>query len=273
MIVFPNCKINLGLHITRKRSDGFHDLETVFFPVSFYDVLEIIESSEYNDIIFTATGTPVAGDPENNLCIKAYRLLKKDHPHLPAIKVHLHKIIPMGAGLGGGSADGAYTLKLLNDQFQLGLSIQQLIKYALQLGSDCPFFILNQPSFATGRGETLEPVNLSLKQYVFVLVNPGIHVNTAEAFSKITPAPPGKSIKAIIQQPITTWKDELKNDFEESVSRQYPAISEIKKTLYAKGAIYTSMTGSGSTVYAIFEKNVKSEYSFPSDYFIKELPI
>jgi 4-diphosphocytidyl-2-C-methyl-D-erythritol kinase len=271
VIVFPNCKINLGLHITGKRSDGFHDLETVFFPLPFYDVLEIIESSGYNDISFTVTGIPISGDPSTNLCVKAYRLLKKDHPHLPALKMHLHKIIPMGAGLGGGSADGAYTLKLLNDKFQLGLSTPQLINYALQLGSDCPFFIINQPSFATGRGEAMEPFNLSLKNYTFVLVNPGIHVNTAQAFSQVTPALPGKSIKAIIQQPITTWKDELKNDFEEIVSKQHPAISEIKKELYAKGAVYGSMTGSGSTMYGIFERRNDLKLYFPPGYFIKQL--
>ena len=271
MIVFPNSKINLGLHITRKRSDGFHDLETVFYPLSFTDVLEIIESPAPNDISFTASGIPVAGDPENNLCVKAYRLLKKDYPGLPPILMHLHKVIPMGAGLGGGSADGAYALKLLNDKFQLGLSTDQLMKYALQLGSDCPFFITGKPCFATGRGEILASLSIDLSYYTFVLVNPGIHVNTAHAFSQITPALPGKSIKAIIQQPVTTWKDELKNDFEEVVAKQHPEISQIKEELYAKGAVYASMSGSGSTVYGIFEKGKELKWSFTTDYFIKQL--
>lgn len=271
MIIFPNSKINLGLHITRKRSDGFHDLETVFYPLPFYDVLEIIGSPEADDISFTASGIPVPGDPENNLCIKAYRLLKKDHPDLPSILMHLHKTIPMGAGLGGGSADGACTLKLLNDKFQLGLSTDQLINYALQLGSDCPFFIINKPCFATGRGEILVPIPVDLSHYTFVLVNPGIHVHTGQAFSLITPAAPHKPIKEIIQQPITTWKDELKNDFEEVVAKQHPEISQIKKELYAKGAVYASMSGSGSTVYGIFEKGKELKWNFPAGYFIKEL--
>jgi 4-diphosphocytidyl-2-C-methyl-D-erythritol kinase len=269
VIVFPNSKINLGLHIIRKRSDGFHDLETVFYPLPFTDILEIIESRDTDDISFTASGMPVAGDRENNLCIKAYHLLKKDHPDLPSILMHLHKTIPMGAGLGGGSADGAYALKLLNDKFQLGLSNDQLINYALQLGSDCPFFIIGKPCFATGRGEILEPIAIDFSQYSIVLVNPGIHVNTGHAFSQVIPAVNGKSIKTILEQPIATWKDELKNDFEEVVARQHPEVSQIKNELYANGAVYASMSGSGSTVYGIFEKGRELKWNFPAGYFIK----
>ena len=236
MILFPNCKINLGLNILKKRDDGFHDLETVFYPLMLKDVLEIIPTtnnqhqtpntkqvllettnSKFEIPSFSSSGLTIHGDSSTNLCVKAYQLLKKDFPNLPSIKIHLHKAIPIGAGLGGGSADGAFTLRLLNEKFNLKLSTEQLIQYALQLGSDCPFFIINQPHFATARGEVLSPIQLDLSAYKFVIVNPGIHVNTGWAFSTITPSIPKKSIQQIIQQPITTWRNELINDFEISV--------------------------------------------------------
>ncbi len=256
MISFPNCKINLGLNIISKRVDGFHDLETVFYPVSIKDVLEIVQQQhETTGVEFTSTGLSIDGDTSNNLCVKAYHLLKNDFPELPAIKMHLHKTIPMGAGLGGGSADGAFTLKLLNEKFQLNLSNDQLINYALQLGSDCPFFILNEPSFAEGRGEKLSPIKLDLSTYRFLIINPGIHINTGWAFSQIQPKQPTKSIKQIIIQPIETWKGELVNDFEKAVFENHPEIKVIKENLYAHGAVYASMTGSGSTVFGIFNKD------------------
>jgi 4-diphosphocytidyl-2-C-methyl-D-erythritol kinase len=255
VISFPNCKINLGLNIIAKRADGFHDIETVFYPVDFRDVLEILpQQNEQTGIDLTITGLPVEGDTTNNLCIKAYHLLKHDFLQLPSIKMHLHKTIPMGAGLGGGSADGAFALKLLNEKFQLGLSIDQLIGYALQLGSDCPFFIINQPCFAGGRGEKLQPIDVDLSAYSFVIVNPGIHINTGWAFSQIIPKNPVTSIKEIIYQPVETWKTALVNDFEEAVFSTYPGIKAIKENLYVQGAVYASMTGSGSTVFGIFEK-------------------
>ncbi|MEJ0106037.1 MAG: 4-(cytidine 5'-diphospho)-2-C-methyl-D-erythritol kinase [Bacteroidota bacterium] len=272
MIVFPNCKINLGLNITRKRSDGYHTIETVFIPLTLKDVLEIIHANESREPVqYSGSGLTVAGETENNLCIKAYHLLKKDFPQLPPLKLHLHKTIPAGAGLGGGSADGAFTLQLLNKKFDLGLSAEQLIGYALQLGSDCPFFIYNKPCFATGRGEIIEPVNADLSAYKFLLVHPGIHINTGIAFSKLTPAVPSISIKEIIQQPIITWKALLKNDFEEPVFKDYPEIKKIKDSLYESGAIYASMSGSGSTVYGIFEKKHDISHSFPQHYFTREL--
>ncbi len=255
MVVFPNCKINLGLNIIAKRPDRFHNLETIFYPIAINDVLEIVQQqNETTDVEFTATGLQIDGDTSNNLCIKAYHLLKTDFPELPPVKMHLHKNIPMGAGLGGGSADGAFTLKLLNDKFQLALSNDQLINYALQLGSDCPFFISNQPCFAEGRGEKLQPIRLELSNYQFIIINPGIHVNTGWAFSQIQPKQPSKSINSIIQQPIETWKDELVNDFEEPVFKAHPQIKSIKENLYSQGAVYASMTGSGSTVFGIFKK-------------------
>jgi 4-diphosphocytidyl-2-C-methyl-D-erythritol kinase len=240
----------------------------MFYPVPFRDALELISSTN-TDIEFTATGLAVDGNTADNLCIKAYHLLKKDYPEIPSVKIHLHKVIPLGAGLGGGSADAAFMLKLLNEKFKLNLSTDQLINYALQLGSDCPFFIINKPSFATGRGEVLEEVAIDLSAYKMVLINPGIHVNTGWAFSNITPALPVKSIKEIIQQPINTWKDELKNDFETAVFIAHPAIQEIKETLYAQGAIYAAMSGSGSTVFGIFAANTGSVSLKDSNYFIK----
>ena len=268
MVLFPNCKINLGLNITNKRSDGYHDLETVFYPIQLNDAIEVIEKE---DLKFSTSGLAIEGDQKNNLCSKAYHLLKKDLSQLPAVHLHLHKAIPMGAGLGGGSADGAFTLKLLNKKFGLSLSEKQLIKYALHLGSDCPFFIINKPCFAKGRGEILEQIKIDLSAFKIVLVHPGIHISTAWAFSNIKPSVPKRSIKQIIQQSIETWKEELRNDFEESVFLQHPEIKKIKSELYNVGAIYASMSGSGSAVYGIFKKDKTTSFSFPVNYFVKEL--
>ena len=270
MVTFPNCKINLGLHILGKREDGFHNLETIFYPVPFEDVLELIPNTNNKTAVeFTGTGLTVDGSAADNLCIKAYHLLKKDFPQLPAVKIHLHKAIPIGAGLGGGSADSSFMLKLLNERFHLNLSTSQLINYSLQLGSDCPFFIINNPCFATGRGEVLEEVAVDLSMYKIVLINPGIHINTGWAFSKITLSSSNKSVKEIIQQPIETWKEELKNDFEQPVFVTHPQIKEIKESLYQQGAIYTAMSGSGSTVFGIFDQNTDSVVLKDSNYFIK----
>lgn len=251
MVVFPNCKINLGLHITGKRPDGFHSLETVFYPVALTDMLEIISADA---VSFQSTGLSIPGTTEGNLCLKAYHLLKTDFPDLPPIKMHLHKTIPMGAGLGGGSADGAFALQLINNKYKLGLSAEQLIAYASQLGSDCPFFIYNQACYATGRGEILQPVSLDLSSWQFVLVNPGIHVNTKWAFEQITPGPSGKDLLSIIQSPVEEWKDSLSNDFEAPIAKAYPAIQEIKDQLYALGASYAAMSGSGSTLFGLFNE-------------------
>ena len=282
MVVFPNCKINLGLNILRKREDGYHDLETVFYPIPLKDALEVIRQpisvdrqpltkvSERSTVIgqrLTTSGLKIEGDSNNNLCLKANHLLKKDFPSLPSIQMHLHKVIPMGAGLGGGSADGAFALKLLNDAFHLNLTQEQLIDYALQLGSDCPFFILNKPCFATSRGEVMEEIAMDLSAYQFVIINPKIHIGTGWAFGNITPKIPNQSIKNIIQEPISIWKDKLVNDFELPAIKHYPEIGDIKTELYNQGAIYSSMTGSGSTVYGIFEKGKQLKLSFPEHYF------
>jgi 4-diphosphocytidyl-2-C-methyl-D-erythritol kinase len=274
MIVFPNCKINLGLHILRKRADGFHDLETVFYPVNLHDALEVVHNtSPAPDIQFTTSGLRIDSPTEENICFKAYQLLKKDFPELPSIKMHLHKIIPSGAGLGGGSSDGAFTLTLLNKKFNLGLTEDELINYALQLGSDCPFFIKNKPCYAAGRGEQLEEIELNLSRHKIVSVNPGIHINTGKAFSKITPLDQRISIKEIIRKPVEEWKDVLKNDFEETVFADHPEIKMIKEKLYRQGAVYASMSGSGSSVYGLFEKNKELQFDFPEHYFVKEILI
>lgn len=264
MLSFPNCKINLGLRILRRRDDGYHQLETVFYPLPVKDALESIRSEE---LTFTTTGLSIPGDPSSNLCLKAWHLLKKDIPELPPVLIHLHKHIPMGAGLGGGSADGAFMLALLNKQFRLGLSIERLMDYAAQLGSDCPFFILNKPCLAGGRGEELQPIDLDLSSYSMALVNPGVHIGTAWAFSQITPSDKGPSIKDIVQKPVSAWKGQLINDFEAPVLRSYPELKKIKETLYDAGAIFASMTGSGSSFFGIFEKE-----NPPSEKHIAQLP-
>ena len=258
MVVFPNCKINLGLHITAKRPDGYHDLETVFYPVPLKDALEMVPAvnpADSEEVSFQSTGLPINGNPADNLCVKAYHLLKKDFPQLPAIQMHLHKTIPMGAGLGGGSADGAFALQLFNQSFQLQLSEDALANYALTLGSDCPFFIKNKPSYASGRGEKLSEISVDLSAYQFLLIYPNISIATAWAFSQIKPQPAEKSIPSILAQPIHTWKAELKNDFELPIMEKFAAIKSIKENLYAAGAIYASLSGSGSALYGIFDKN------------------
>lgn len=264
MLSFPNCKINLGLNITRKREDGYHDLETVFYPIALKDSLEIIQSSEFT---FQSSGLPIDGDEKNNLCVKAYRLLKQDFPGIPTISIHLHKAIPMGAGLGGGSADGAFTLSMLNKKFKLGITEPQLLHYALQLGSDCPFFVVNKPCFATGRGEKLQVIDLDLSAYTIVLVNPKIHVSTKEAFADLIPQQPTISIREIVNHPVEEWRALLKNDFEAAVFKKHPAIAEIKTQLYDSGAKYAAMTGTGSTVFGLFRKDQPISTNFPPTYF------
>ncbi len=271
MILFPNCKINLGLHILRKRSDGYHDIETFFYPFPLTDALEIIPASKTDNsfIHLTTSGIPVDGNTESNLCVKAYNLLKKDYPQLPPVSVHLHKVIPSGAGLGGGSSDAAFMLKALNETGQLNLSKEKMAEYALQLGSDCPFFLINKSCYATGQGEKLEEYQVDLSDYKIMIINPGIHLDTSKAFSNITPAIPSTSIKEIITQPIIDWKKQLTNDFEKAVFDVYKEVADIKSTLYKLGAIYASMSGSGSTVYGIFKKDKQIAHTFPAHYFIK----
>ena len=268
MIVFPNCKINLGLHVVKKRTDGFHDLQTVFYPIAIHDALEIIDAPADSANRFSFSGVAVEGKAEDNICAKAYQLLKKDFPELPPVSMHLHKNIPIGAGLGGGSADGAFALQLLNKKFALGLSSEKLIKYALMLGSDCPFFIFNKPSFATGRGENLQPLHLDLSSYKIAIVNPGIHINTGWAFQNITPVLPENDLQEAVMQPVENWRNVMSNDFEQPVFDKHPEIKKIKDKLYDAGALFASMSGSGSTVYGIF-RDAPQLPSSPTHYFVK----
>ncbi len=266
MVIFSNCKINIGLRVTGKRQDGYHDIETIFFPLPINDVLELKDASE---TALTTFGLPIPGHPHDNIVWKAYQLLKKDFPELPPVHFYLLKNIPPGAGLGAGSANGAFTLKALNKKYNLGLSESQLRDYALRLGSDCPFFLLNQPAFASGRGENMQPVDLQLDDYQIAVVNPGIHVSTAEAFAMITPQKLQDNWQDHITRPVEEWKDLLENDFEAPIFKTYPEIANVRNELYKVGAAFAMMSGSGSSVYGIFKKDVEIKLSFPKDYYIR----
>lgn len=253
MICFPNAKINIGLNVVEKRPDGYHNIETVFFPIPLKEALEIVHHPHSRDAYaWSNSGIKVDTPAENNICIKALNLLRQDFDLTP-VQVHLHKQIPFGAGLGGGSADGAFMLNLLNDFFELNLSPDDLKHYAVQLGADCPFFIDNQSAMATGIGEILHPIELNLSGYHLALIKPDIHVSTPEAYRGIIPSHPSTSLKEDIHRPIEEWKEVIKNDFETSVFAQYPLIGEIKEQLYEQGALYAAMSGSGSSVYGIFK--------------------
>ena len=255
MISFPHCKINLGLHVTERRNDGFHELETIFYPVKWNDILELTEGG-HKPFNLNISGLNISGDLKSNLLYKAWAIIKNDHA-LPPITVHLHKILPMGAGLGGGSSDAAFMLKMLNDHFKLAIPTSKLTVMAAQLGSDCAFFIEETPKMATGRGEILSPISIDLSPYSIVIVMPPTTVGTSEAYSWITPKQPKASLKVNIEMPISEWKNYLINDFEEPVMKHRPIIREIKNSLYEKGAIYASMSGSGAAVFGIFDKNEK----------------
>jgi len=248
MIAFPNAKINIGLNVVSKRPDGYHNLESVFLPVELSDILEIVPSS---NLEFTSSGLEMDGDPEHNLVLKAYRLLEKDFD-IPSVKMHLHKMIPTGAGLGGGSSDAAFMLKMLNKQFHLKLNNGILQNYATQLGADCPFFIDNKPAFASGIGDQLEPIENDLSAYKIVIVKPDISISTIEAYRNIIPQKSVFNLKKIVGLPVESWKDTVKNDFEKNIFPRYPEIKKIKEKLYELGAVYASMSGSGSAVYGIF---------------------
>lgn len=264
MINFPNAKINIGLNITEKRTDGFHNIESVFYPVQLCDALEIIENkNSYEKVIFSSSGISIPGNSDENLCVKAYHFIAKDYS-LPSIKIHLHKHIPIGAGLGGGSSDAAFFIKLLNEKFELGLAWGEMHHYAKQLGSDCSFFISNKPSFVKGKGDDYESINLDLSAYYIVLVYPNIHVNTAMAYSGVVPKKPIRDLENdILQLPIEEWKNYIHNDFEDSVFVKFPEIKKTKEQLYTEGAVYAAMSGSGSTVYGIFknETDLKTKFN------------
>jgi 4-diphosphocytidyl-2-C-methyl-D-erythritol kinase len=254
MIVFPTAKINLGLRITGKRNDGYHDIETIFYPVGPYDALEFVTSDKpgNKDILIT-TGINTGCDPEENLVIKALRKLREKHS-FPHLKVHLHKVIPVGAGLGGGSSDSSCLLKAINRRFALNISEQELKDISLELGSDCPFFIKGVPAFATGRGELLRPVDHVLSGFYIVLLNPGLSISTREAYQNCTPGRPSESLIVLITHPITEWRQTILNDFEDFVFKKHSLIGKIKEELYNSGALFCLMSGSGSSVYGIYHE-------------------
>lgn len=263
MIVFPNAKINIGLFVTGRRPDGFHNLETIFFPLGLSDVLEISriegKSGEWH---FECTGLDVGCSAENNLIVKAYQRLAADC-RLPAVRIHLHKIIPFGAGLGGGSSDAAFMLKALNEYFDLHLGISRQVRYAAMLGSDCPFFIRNRPAFASGKGEVLEESDLSLKGCRIVLIKPPVAVSTVEAYAGISPVAAGFDLRSLPAVPLAGWRNFVYNDFEKTIFEKHPCIAAVKQRLYDAGACYASMSGSGSAVYGIFDRQEPVDVDCP----------
>ncbi|MBL7935365.1 MAG: 4-(cytidine 5'-diphospho)-2-C-methyl-D-erythritol kinase [Bacteroidia bacterium] len=277
MICFPNAKINLGLNITEKRSDGFHNIETIFYPVGWNDALEVIPvtnhvtSSEVEKQITTKqdfnlhlSGLSISGNLEDNLLYKAYQIIKQTKT-VPAIDVYLHKALPMGAGLGGGSADAAFFINLVNELFQLNFTETERIDIARQLGSDCAFFIKNTPVYATQKGDVFSDIKLDLSHLYIAIIYPNVHSNTKEAYSLVKPTQPTKSLLEVIQQPIATWKTDLINDFETSIFNLYPVVEKTKHDLYEAGAVYACMSGSGSAVFGLFEKepDIKHLAQFP----------
>lgn len=262
MISFPNCKINIGLNIVGKRPDGFHDIETIFYPLPWSDILEITKNPEKETgVDFRSSGIRIYGGKETNLCVRAYQLLAAEHP-LGAIRMQLHKLLPIGAGLGGGSSDAAFVLRSLDQLFRLKLPDEKLEAYAAQLGSDCPFFIRNKPVFASGRGEVFEDIKVKLDEYYFVVVKPRIHISTAEAYAGVKPAKPKHSLKDLIRKPVETWKDTIHNDFETTILEKHQSIRKIKKKLYDEGAVYAAMSGSGSSVFGIFRHPIDLHLHF-----------
>lgn len=248
MVCFPPCKINLGLNVLRKRSDGYHDIETCFYPVAWTDILEVIPSKAF---AFTSSGDAIPGDASDNLCVRAYRLLEKDYS-LPPVQIHLHKLLPTGAGLGGGSSDAAWTLRALDEMFNLKLTKEELKHKAAALGSDCAFFIDDQPMLGSGRGEVLTPIDVSLKGMYLAIVKPEVHISTAQAYAGVVPHVPPDSLVDVLRGGFDSWRTHLKNDFEISVFHKFPVVGEVKHALYRAGAVYACMSGSGSAVFGIF---------------------
>jgi 4-diphosphocytidyl-2-C-methyl-D-erythritol kinase len=250
MIVFPNAKINIGINITGRRPDGYHNIETVFYPLPIYDALEALPG---NELSFHSSGLEIPGRIEDNLCIKGYYLIRKDYD-LPPVNIHLLKHIPIGAGLGGGSANAAFFIKLINNLFDLKLTVEQMLDYARKLGADCAFFIENKPVFAFEKGDRFEEVQLDLSGHHIALIMPPAHVSTAEAYRGVRPAAVKQSLKDLIRLPVAEWRRGIKNDFEESVFKNHPVIRGVKAALYEAGAIYASMSGSGASVFGIFNQ-------------------
>jgi 4-diphosphocytidyl-2-C-methyl-D-erythritol kinase len=270
VLTFPNAKLNLGLYVTAKRPDGYHALETVFLPIPWTDALEVLPAPKGQaGTSLALTGRPIPGEVATNLCLKAYELLKADFPALPFAQLHLHKIVPIGAGLGGGSADAAFALRAIAAVFELPLSVAQLEGYARRLGADCAFFIENKPCLALERGDVFEPIGLDLRGTPCVVVYPGLHISTAQAFAGIVPQAPNIPLREALCQPVATWRDTVSNDFEASLAPTYPVLADIKQQLYAAGAAYASLSGSGSAVYGLFPGLAEApSLPWPSEYLV-----
>lgn len=266
MLVFPNAKLNLGLYVTQRRPDGFHNLESVFVPLPWADALEILSAPAGQPTSLTLTGRPIPGDPATNLCVRAYELLQADFPQLPSVQIYLHKIVPIGAGLGGGSADAAFALKATNELFSLNLPSEALESYARRLGSDCAFFIRNQPVLAVEKGDVFEEISLNLTGTACVVVYPNLHISTGEAYVRITPQPPKFPLREALVQPMPTWRDTVSNDFETALMPAHPVLAKIKQQLYAAGAAYASLSGSGSAVYGLWSAGEPSATQWSTDY-------
>lgn len=251
MISFPNCKINLGLHVVERRPDGYHNLETLFVPVPLCDELEIVSSDEFS---FVQEGIPIGGNIEENLCVKAYRALQADFPQVQPVEMRLVKHIPFGAGLGGGSSDAAFTLKMVAQLFELPCTTADMEHYASRLGADCPFFVANQVSYATGIGDQLEHISLDFSCYRLVMLKPDDAVSTAEAYRGVVPrmCHNKPDLRQAVRRPISDWRTLIVNDFENSVFPGHPRIAQLKEFLYQSGALYASMSGSGAALYAFF---------------------
>lgn len=268
MLVFPNCKINIGLNIVEKRTDNYHNLETAFYPIDWCDALEIIPAKNQFSLVLHGQTTTI--NPKENLLTTVWRLVNQD-VKLNPIEVHLFKNVPIGAGLGGGSSDAAFFIGMLNDYFKLGFSSQKQLQLAASIGSDCPFFIKNTPHFATGKGTELSPLELDLSNYFILAVYPNIHCSTAEAYAGVVPSKPKRNLKRTLENSvIDEWKETVVNDFEESIFAKYPALKDIKRKLYDLGAAYASMSGSGSTLYGIFTTEPDTSAFLPYTTFLQK---
>jgi 4-diphosphocytidyl-2-C-methyl-D-erythritol kinase len=265
MVHFPNAKINLGLFVTEKRNDGFHNIQTVFYPVPLRDALELLKSDN-NQFRFNTSGLNIPGGASGNLCLRAWELMEKAFS-LPPVRIHLHKAIPMGAGLGGGSSDGAFMIRLIDQFFDLGLSVEAMEAYARQLGSDCPFFIRNAPAIAEGKGDYPVPLQVDLSGKYLVIVKPDVHISTGDAYAAVTPAVPELDIEEIVSRPVEEWRNLLTNDFERVLINKFPEIGRIKSKLYEHGALFALMSGSGSAVYGIFDQKVELEKYFRGNFY------
>ncbi|UOG77208.1 4-(cytidine 5'-diphospho)-2-C-methyl-D-erythritol kinase [Hymenobacter tibetensis] len=268
MLVFPNAKLNLGLYVTGVRPDGFRNLESVFVPLPWCDALEVLPAADHAESTLTLTGIPIPGDPTTNLCYRAYELLRADF-NLPPVRQHLHKVVPIGAGLGGGSADAAFALRALSELFELKLTSETLIGYARRLGSDCAFFVANKPVFAYEKGDVFEDISLDLTGTACKVVYPGLHISTAEAYARVQPQPPRHDLRSALSQPLETWRETVSNDFEDALTPTYPVLREIKQQLYAAGAAYASLSGSGSAVYGLFPGlELPPNLALPAEYLV-----